>query len=156
MKTLLITLLLALLGVSGSVSGEPEKKQAKEKKDPEKQEVVTNETLKKKYGEPAPEAPAKETQKIEIIKKKTAKPSAAGADADRTARIAELNKAEERLVRRIQSLKNPFLPKVPLTDEEKKAEEGKRSDERVQMLEERLVSIQNELEKLKGPARRTP
>ena len=158
MKILTIVACVAVLGFSLAVAGEPDKKQAKEKKEQEKQEVITNETLKKKYGEPAPTPapapPPKEATKGEAAQK-PAKPAAAEAEPDLAALIAKLKKEQARLQRRIQSLKNPFLPRVPLTEEEQKAEEGKGSDERVRMLEERLARIGGELKELEEPPGRS-
>ena len=151
MKILTIVACVAALGVSLAAPGEPEKKQAKEKKE---QEVVTNETLKKKYGEPAPAVPPKEASK-DKASPKPAKPAAAEAEPDRTALIADLKKEQARLQRRIRSLKNPFLPRVPPTEEEQKAEEGKGADERVRMLEERLTRIGDELKELEKPPGRS-
>jgi len=154
MKILTIVACVAVLGVSLAAAGEPEKKQAKEKQEQEKKEVVTNETLKKKYGEPAPAVPPKEAAKDETSPK-PAKPAAAKAEPDRTALIADLKKEQARLKRRIQSLKNPFLPREPPTDQERKAEEGKGADERVRMLEERLARIGDELKELEEPPGRS-
>ncbi|MBD3868928.1 MAG: hypothetical protein IFK94_12440 [Acidobacteria bacterium] len=154
MKTLTIALFVTVLGLAGVIAGEPEKKQKNEKKEPEKQEVVTNETLKKKYGEPAPApaAPTKKEDRVEPLPRAD-QPAPVSPEKDRKARIAELNKEQERLRSRIKSLKNPFLPRVPLTDEEKKAEEGKGSDERVRMLEKLLAGIGEELKQLQVSGR---
>ncbi len=154
MKTLVATILVAALGLPWAVAGEPEKKKAKEKKEQEKQEVITNETLKKKFGEPEPAAAPKKADKGEAAPKATP-PAPASAEPDPALRIAELKKEEQRIRRRIKSLKNPFLPRVPPTEEESKAEEGKGADERVQMLEKRLVEIKDELKKLEKPPGRT-
>ena len=156
MKTLILVLLVTVLAMTCSVAGEPEKKEAKEEKKQEKQEVVTNETLKKKYGEPAPApaVPGKEAQQEKVSPKKD-QPAAVSPGKDHAARIVELKQEEVRLNKRIRSLKNPFLPKVPQTDEEKKAEEGKGSDERVRMLEKRLVVIGDELSRLQEPPGRS-
>jgi hypothetical protein len=154
MKTLTIALMVAVLGLGSIVAGEPEKKKSKDAKDQEKEEVVTNDTLKKKYGEPAPApaAPTKEARKESALPKKD-QPAPVSTGPDRAARIAELKQEEERLNKRIKSLKNPFLPRVPLTDEEKKAEEGKGSDERVRMLEKRLAGIGEERKQLQASGR---
>ena len=155
MRILAIAILVAVLGAMGVVAGEPEKKQAEEKKEPEKQEVVTNETLKKKYGEPEPATPPQPPMKG-TPSPKAEEPTPAAQETDQAGRVVELKKEEERLNRRIQSLKNPFLPKVPLTDEEKKDEAGKGADVRVRMLEERLAKIRDELKRLGDPPVRTP
>ncbi len=111
-------------------------------------------TLKKKYGEPAPApaAPTKKEDRVEPLPRAD-QPAPVSPEKDRKARIAELNKEQERLRSRIKSLKNPFLPRVPLTDEEKKAEEGKGSDERVRMLEKLLAGIGEELKQLQVSGR---
>ncbi len=155
MKKLTATVLVAVLGLPWAVAGEPEKKPAKEQKKQETQEVITNETLKKKYGKPEPAAPPKKAEKSEAAPK-AARPVQAPAEPDPALRIAELKKEEDRLQRRIKSLKNPFLPRVPPTEEEKTAEEGKKADERVRMLEKRLAEVRAELKAAEAEPGRTP
>jgi hypothetical protein len=153
MRLVFAVILLAVLAGSGAVAGAPEKKKAKEKKE-DKQEVITNETLKRKYGEPEPARPPREAGRSEAPPE-PAPPKPAMTEPERSKRIAELGKEQVRLQRRIQSLKNPFLPRVPLTEEEQKAEEGKGADERVRMLEERLARIGHELKELEEPPGRS-
>lgn len=154
MKFLAMSVLVAVLAGLTAGAGEPEKKKAKEPKEPEKKEAVTNETLKEKYGDPAPAEPSHEAAKGEPLSKKV-KPKPAMTAEERGKRIAELKTEQDRLQRRIMSLKNPFLPKVPPTEEEKKAEEGKGADERVRMLEERLALTEAEMKKLQDKPGRT-
>lgn len=154
MKALAATILVAALGFPWASAGAPEKKQPKDEKKQEKQEVITNETLKQKYGRPEPVNPKPEGKKAEPAPK-PARPTTASPEPDPALRIAELKKEEDRIQRRIQSLKNPFLPKVPPTEEENKAEAGKEAGERIRMLEERLRKIRTELGELEKPPART-
>ena len=158
MRILVVPVLVAVLAGLTAGAGEPEKKKEKETKEPDKQEVVTNETLKKKYGEAAPAEPPQEADKSEPLSKKVKsklEPKPAMTEEERGKRIADLKTEQDRLKRRILSIKNPFLAKVPPTEAEKKAEKGKGAAERVRMLEERLARLGEELSKLEEPPGRT-
>ncbi len=158
MRILAVPVLVAGRAGLSVGAGEPEKKKEKGAKEPEKQEVVTNETLTKKYGEAVPAGPPHEADKSDPLSKKVKpklEPKPAMTEEERGKRIADLKTEQDRLKRRILSIKNPFLAKVPPTEAEKKAEKGKGAAERVRMLEERLARLGEELSKLEEPPGRT-
>jgi hypothetical protein len=157
MKRFVVILVVGLFLSVPGFGAEPEKKKADKKK--EAPRVITTEDLKKEYGDPEkpviPPPPPLPPQPQPASESD----QAAAADAVGKAAEAKLLKAlkaeKSHLEGRIRSLRNPFLPRAKPTQEEQKAEEGKGSAERVQMLEKRLKKVDADLKKLETPAKNT-
>ena len=66
-------------------------------------------------------------------------------------RRAEIEKQLQRLKKREASIRNPYLPRVEPTEEEKKREEGKDNATRIKMIRERIKKLEAELQALKKP-----
>ncbi|MBP7147016.1 MAG: hypothetical protein KBD01_05690 [Acidobacteria bacterium] len=128
--------------------------------------VITNADLERIYGpeagqEPAP-SPAISGQPVEGVAAGEppvqgvtdvpATPPGAPAPGDKRAEL-------ERLKKKALSLRNPFVPRVPQTEEEARGEQGLDNAQRVTATEKRIAELEAELAKQQGtepPAPGTP
>jgi hypothetical protein len=99
-------------------------------------------------------ASARRARTASADKEAGASSRAGSGGKDREAEIASIKQEIARLRRRIQSLRNPYLPRVERTEEEKQREEGKDQRERIALVEKRLVELQERLARLQGAADR--
>jgi hypothetical protein len=114
--------------------------------------VFTNDDLEARYGsrEPARRAavPLKPAAPKSLDPKgKSKQPSnpEAEIEAENAARRAEIEAEIERLRKREASLRNPFLPRVETTDEEKQREAGKDNATRLHEVQQRIRELEKEL-----------
>jgi len=121
--------------------------------------VITNDFLQRyrdaSTAEAASDEPAAPKAKARPGGAKSAKPGAEPgpakaaepkmSEAERSARIAEIDAELERLDRRILALKNPLLRgTVPPTEEEKQDEKGMNNIEMIQSTEQRIAELKSE------------
>lgn len=160
MNKIVTVLVLGFFLSMPSLGDDPKKKQDETKTDAKKEEskVISNEDLKKRYGDP--ERPVPPPPSGLPAQPRPVPEAGEAADAEtkagevRDKAIKALNDEKSHLEGRIRSIKNPFLRKVEPTRDEQKAEKGKGAAERVGMLEQRLRKVEADLKKLKAPARK--
>lgn len=137
---------IALLAPLCAAANDPEPKKK------EKDAVITEEDLARRYGASDPAAAQ--------TGKQAAKPDAAPLPGEETAgevlrkaletekRKVEIVSSIERLRKRIAALRNPFLPRIPETEQEKRQEQGMDAAAKVELLERRIGNLEKELERL--------